>query len=293
MGNHVIRDRLWESKKLRRCSREAALAYPWIFLVADDWGRFEYDPRRIWSKVFGSREDVSQAEVAAWLGEYEREKLLRRYQADGEEYAEWTNFHGRPPTQRRPASYPVPPKEDQSKPTDRVGGVYQDKEYRDRAEQSRNTPPTPPPGGVRDVFDHWRSVMGHDDAKLTEKRERLVRARLKHYTVEQLKAAIDGCKATPFNMGANRDGQVYDDLALICRDGEHVERYMRNARNGTGSAIALPPARAAPLGKKTRAIAESSQAFLARHGGKGAGPHDVRSGDEQTGDTPRPRRGSE
>lgn len=247
MGNHVIRDRLWESKKLRRCSREASLAYPWIFLVADDWGRFEYDPRRIWSKVFGSREDVTLAEVASWLVEYERQKLLRRYQSDGEEYAEWTNFQGRPPTQRRPTDYPVPPAEDKSNPTGSLDEDYQDKEYRAELEQSRDTPPTPP-GGVRDVFDHWRQVMGHTDAKLTEKRERLVRARLRHYTVEQLKAAIDGCKATPFNMGANRDGTVYDELALICRDGEHVERYMRNARNGT-TALALPPARAAPSAK--------------------------------------------
>jgi hypothetical protein len=79
------------------------------------------------------------------------------------------------------------------------------------------------------VFDHWRAVMGHPDAKLTPKRERCVRAMLKVYGVEQLFAAVDGCKATPFNMGANDRHEIYDDLALICRDGEHVERFMRAA----------------------------------------------------------------
>ena len=58
MASHVIRDRIWESRKLAACSRDAALAYPWIFLVADDWGRFEFSPRRIWSRVFGARPAV-------------------------------------------------------------------------------------------------------------------------------------------------------------------------------------------------------------------------------------------
>ncbi len=102
MANHVIRDRIWESKKLTRCSRDAALAYPWIFLVADDWGRFEYDPRRIWSKAFGSRADVSLPEVTGWLAEYEEVGLLERFGEDGD-CALWTGFQGRPPSQRRPS----------------------------------------------------------------------------------------------------------------------------------------------------------------------------------------------
>lgn len=108
MPNHVIRDRVWDSKKLRRCSRDAAMAYPMIFLVADDWGRFEFDSPRIWSKVFGGRKDVTEAEVEAWLSEYEREGLLIRYGTDGE-HAFWYKFEGRPPSKRRPSHYPQPP----------------------------------------------------------------------------------------------------------------------------------------------------------------------------------------
>lgn len=107
MGNHVIKDRIWRSQKLRRCSREAALAYPWIFLVADDWGRFEYDARLIWSQAFGAREDVSVEDVEGWLAEFARENLLERYHIDGE-LAFWTKFEGRPPSKRRPSQYPDP-----------------------------------------------------------------------------------------------------------------------------------------------------------------------------------------
>ena len=69
MANHVLRDRIWESNKLARCSRDAALAYPWLLLIADDGGRFEYRPRVIWGKAFCARADVSQEEVELWLSE--------------------------------------------------------------------------------------------------------------------------------------------------------------------------------------------------------------------------------
>lgn len=107
MGNHVIRDRIWVSDKLSRCSLPAALAFPWVFLICDDWGRFEYRPRAIWGQVFGSREDVSVEDVKAWLTEYERAGLLVRYHIDGD-LAYWTGFEGRPENRRRKSRYPDP-----------------------------------------------------------------------------------------------------------------------------------------------------------------------------------------
>lgn len=107
MANHVIYDRLWESKKLSECSRDAAMAYPWIFLVADDHGRFEYRPARIWAKVFGGRKDVSLEDVSGWLTEYFRVGLLLRYHIDGD-LAHWYKFKGRKLSERRKSEYPDP-----------------------------------------------------------------------------------------------------------------------------------------------------------------------------------------
>jgi hypothetical protein len=128
MSSHVIRDRIWESQKLARCSRDAALAYPWLFLVADDWGRFEFNPRRVWSKVFGAREDVSMSDVERWLLEYVEKGLLVRYHVD-DELAYWTKFEGRPPSQRRKSLYPDPQQVRRNKrrkaiPTERVAEAY-------------------------------------------------------------------------------------------------------------------------------------------------------------------------
>lgn len=96
------------------------------------------------------------------------------------------------------------------------------------AEPDRRQPEN---AGLR-VFEHWRQAMGKDGhAKFKGKRKRVVEARLKDgYTPEQLCAAVDGCRLTPFNMGTNDRGQRYDDLELICRDVAHVERFIQHAQ---------------------------------------------------------------
>ena len=79
-----------------------------------------------------------------------------------------------------------------------------------------------------EIFCYWRDVMGKNPSttKPTKKRIANVEARLKEgYSVEQIKTAILGCSKTPFNMGQNADGKVWDDLELICRNGENVERF--------------------------------------------------------------------
>ena len=105
MANHVIYDRIWESKKLASISKDAALAYPWVYLVADDYGRFEYNARRVWGKVFSGRKDISLEEVECWLAEYEQVGLLRRYHID---LAVWIGFKQRPPSKCKPSHLPDP-----------------------------------------------------------------------------------------------------------------------------------------------------------------------------------------
>lgn len=109
MPNHVIYERLWSSRKLGRCSKLAALAYPWIYLIADDWGRFEMLPRIIWGRAFGGRTDVPARDVARWLAEYEEVGLMVRYKVREVEVCLWTGFRGRPKSKRRPSNLPEPP----------------------------------------------------------------------------------------------------------------------------------------------------------------------------------------
>ena len=81
------------------------------------------------------------------------------------------------------------------------------------------------------VFEHWRRVMGKNgNTAFDSSRRTKVEARLNDgYSPDDLCRAVDGCAKTPHNMGENDRGERYDDLALICRDAAHVDRFMRNA----------------------------------------------------------------
>jgi hypothetical protein len=80
---------------------------------------------------------------------------------------------------------------------------------------------------VQEVFSYWQESLEHPQARLTPERERVIRARLREgYTVEVIKKAIDGCRASPFHRGQNERGQAYDDLTLICRNGSKLESFV-------------------------------------------------------------------
>lgn len=80
---------------------------------------------------------------------------------------------------------------------------------------------------VFEVFDHWKTVMGHPAAKLDRKRKKTIEAALAlGYTAEQLKIAIAGCASSAWHRGKNDRGRVYDALDLILRDAEHIDQFI-------------------------------------------------------------------
>lgn len=78
-----------------------------------------------------------------------------------------------------------------------------------------------------EVFDFWKQTFGKTGTvKLTAKRKKNIHARLKEgYSLEDIKAAIVGCSNSEFHMGKNQDCKIYDDIELICRNGEKLESF--------------------------------------------------------------------
>lgn len=92
-----------------------------------------------------------------------------------------------------------------------------------------DAPATPKP--VQIVFDYWRDTMNHPRAKLDHKRRRVIAARLKDgYSVDTIRLAIDGCKSSPWHQGKNKDGRVFDDIELICRDAIKLEQFLKHTQ---------------------------------------------------------------
>lgn len=85
---------------------------------------------------------------------------------------------------------------------------------------------------VAELFDHWRQVCRHPQAKPTAERLRAIKARLRDgYTPAQVRQAIDGAARDPF---VNVQGKRFDDLTLICRNGSKLEDFIDRAGRPPG-----------------------------------------------------------
>lgn len=90
-----------------------------------------------------------------------------------------------------------------------------------------------------EIFNHWRDVMKSPRSVLDAKRKKLISSRLKDgYTPQDMMLAIDGCRATPHNMGST-NGTLYNTIELILRDSSYIDRFMSTAK-GTKDLFASP-----------------------------------------------------
>ncbi|KTD37597.1 hypothetical protein Lmor_0460 [Legionella moravica] len=84
---------------------------------------------------------------------------------------------------------------------------------------------------IKEIFSYWQEVMNHPKAKMDKKREQRIKNALNSYTKIELKKAIDGCSKSPFHMGKNNAGQIYNDIELILRDSTHIENFINTSNN--------------------------------------------------------------
>lgn len=76
------------------------------------------------------------------------------------------------------------------------------------------------------VFETWIEAAGKTNRTvLDDKRRRLIRRALEHYPLDDVLDAVRGWKRSPHHRGENSTSTVYNDLGLLLRDGEHIERF--------------------------------------------------------------------
>lgn len=83
---------------------------------------------------------------------------------------------------------------------------------------------------ISEIFAYWASVMNKPKAVLDEKRRALIRLRLKDWTAEELHTAIAGCAGDAWSQGDNNRGKPFNELSLILRDNERIERFIELAK---------------------------------------------------------------
>lgn len=116
---------------------------------------------------------------------------------------------------------------------DRLALAQRLRKVADRLEsRAEPKPSTAPEEAAREeawrrIFAHWRSALGKAQAKPTAGRKRKVLARLRAgYSEAEILRAIDALSRSDFHLGHNDRGQRYDDLDLICRTDEKLEKWI-------------------------------------------------------------------
>lgn len=79
--------------KIHRLSCDTSrLAFTWLITFADVEGRTYGDPAVVRSMVFPRRTDVSIEDMGSYIAEWEAEKLVTVYDANGDTWMQFTNF---------------------------------------------------------------------------------------------------------------------------------------------------------------------------------------------------------
>ncbi|MDE2468899.1 MAG: hypothetical protein KGL35_09180 [Bradyrhizobium sp.] len=99
-------------------------------------------------------------------------------------------------------------------------------------------------GTVAQVFEAWIASTGRTaQTVLDTKRERVIRNALKLYPVADLLDAVDGWRFSSHHRGENDRHTVYNDLGLLLRDAERIEKF-RDLKRAGSNVVALDQQRA-------------------------------------------------
>jgi hypothetical protein len=83
------------------------------------------------------------------------------------------------------------------------------------------------PSDVDVVFEHWQQTHNHPKAALDAKRHKLIHDALKGYAVPTLCQSITGYRNSPFHMGQNDKGAVYDSIEVMLRNPKQIDAGLK------------------------------------------------------------------
>lgn len=209
MPTRLLREGILESERVDKLSPEAEVFYRRLMSRVDDYGLYNANIKILLAHLYPLKlGQISLESVEEWLGECVEAGLILLYESDGKPYLQMQDTCWQ--TRSKP-KHPLPPDNNCKQVItpvylDVVEDVYED-------------------GEVESVFSHWQSVMNSPKTKLTPGRRQKIKTRLKNYSVDAIKSAIDGCARSEFHMGKNNTNTKHNDLELICRSDEKLEFF--------------------------------------------------------------------
>lgn len=249
------------------------LLFTWLIPNADNCGRLEGEPYQVAGLVFPlemEKGSVSAGKVERWLQELHDAGLIIWYRSGRLRYIALPKFSSHQTlsgNMKAVSDYPAPSEAEIQAWEAKEGGVQTRygrgpdavcTEDKDKAKAIYTS-------DARTVFVHWQERLGHPDAKFTEDRKQKIVARLREgFTVERLCQAIDGCAATPYNMGENPQGKRYDSIDLIFRNAGKVDEFAERTSDRAGERRPDVNARRARIEKAKAQLAAGAEEWVAR-----------------------------
>jgi hypothetical protein len=227
------------------------LAFIGLLTCCDREGRFKWQPQRLKLDIL-PYDNIDVAEVLAALAKYD---FIKKYEHHGKWYGYIPSWSKHQQINNREIASDI------IAPSDAISIKEQQSELKIEATNAINTKEsqvakqsqhytkiskeniavvlatTQQQNKLSDdlaqtIFNHWKIIMKHPDAKLDSNRKMLIdRALGFGYNVQQLCNAITGCSMTPHNIGDNERGQRYDGLHIILRDADQIDRFIHHYRN--------------------------------------------------------------
>lgn len=83
---------------------------------------------------------------------------------------------------------------------------------------------------IAEVFTAWQESTGRVRTKLDDSRKLKIRLALESYPVEDVLDAVRGWQMSSFHRGENREHRVWNELTLLLRNAEQIEKFRDLAR---------------------------------------------------------------
>lgn len=234
------------------------LAAGLICAVADDDGRFKAGLDDLKGEIF-THDAITGEEMTAALRGLVQEDFIRLYFDRGKPFGavlNWKRHQPVPPTRYKPSEFPAPPNTKHRKhlPTERKQTEANASSRAEYGEEGKGIgkegkgmslatnvgelvvlAKTQTP--VERVFWAWVNATGRTErTHLDGKRRRLIEVALSGYPEADCVDAVRGWQHSAHHRGENATRTVYNDIGLLLRDAEHIERF-RDLARGVGPVV--------------------------------------------------------
>lgn len=249
----TVKPEFFHDKQLSKCSPHARLLAIALLQLADCEGRIKNIPMQIHSHAFPWESNVNTPML---LSELESVDFVVLWEFENEDYILIPKFLDHQRLQGKeaqmksklpmydPKTYIKPISQDKGSVSEfpsasrgMTGTGEQGNRGRGTGEEEQGKSKTlveqklDEPDDAEQVFRFWQITLNHPKSAYESKRKALIKKSLKNYPKEDLMKAIHGCSVTPFNMGENDSGAVFDKLSLIFKDADQIDRFINNSDN--------------------------------------------------------------